>query len=60
MIQCPNEQCNNNDPVLISTRNHRREQMDCECEKCHTQWTETFKNLPRETIIPKELKVDKG
>jgi hypothetical protein len=50
MIQCPN--CGNDNPNLITTYGHRREQMDCQCEVCAKGWVEIFKAIPKEEILP--------
>lgn len=50
VVKCPF--CGNDNPSMIETRNHRREQMDCHCDVCAKDWVEVFSNVSRENIIP--------
>lgn len=54
MIRCP--KCLNAIEGTIRTWNHRREQMNCFCLVCNTGWVHIFKDVPKEDLVPKEIK----
>ena len=49
---CPD--CKNDNPSMISTADHRREQVFCHCEVCAHDWIHNF-NVTRQNIIPFEV-----
>lgn len=54
MIKCPS--CGEDNPSMIETTAHRREQVNCFCNSCSHSWVEIFKNIPKEDVLPKEIK----
>jgi hypothetical protein len=51
--KCP--KCSNDNPGMIETSDHRREQVYCFCDVCSHGWIHIF-NVHRENIIPEEIK----
>ena len=53
MIHCP--KCKNDNPSMIDTWNHRREQMDCNCAICGHSWVHIHNGIPSENYLPKMI-----
>ena len=41
---------------MIETWNHQRHQMDCRCQVCSKSWIEKFAGIPKENVIPPEMR----
>jgi uncharacterized protein YbaR (Trm112 family) len=54
MLICP--KCKNDNQAMFDTWNHRREQMDVNCQICSHSYVEIHKGIPKENILPKEIR----